>query len=148
LVGYFELIAWKSVDAVEHVSKHLGVESPILVERPLTEINESIAICHRRQIHEISRFGSSKNSKNLVDGKFLSGENWTKLSAFNWKEPGIGSKVDLCDFLVLPDLQAEKTSPFSNTSDIHTGFVESTFYGRHQLVNPAASGPKKSRSRV
>jgi hypothetical protein len=55
----------------------------------------------------------------------------------------ISSKVDLCDFLVLPDLQAKEPSPFSNATDIHTGFVESTFYGGHQLVDPGWVGTKE-----
>ena len=84
MIWQFELIAWKSVEPIEHLSKHLRVEPAILVESALTEVYESIAICHRGQIHEDSGFGSSEYSKYLVDSKFLAGENWTQLSAFNW----------------------------------------------------------------
>ncbi len=84
MIWQFELIAWKSVEPIEHLSKYLRVEPAIFVECALTEVYESITICHRGKIHKVSCFGSAENSKYLVDSKFLAGENWTQLSAFNW----------------------------------------------------------------
>ena len=52
LIGQLELIAWKSVEAIEHLSKYLRVEPAILVEYALTQIYESIAICDGSQMHQ------------------------------------------------------------------------------------------------
>jgi hypothetical protein len=44
---------------------------------------------------------------------------------------------------VIPDLKAKETFPFPYATYIHTGFVQGTFYGRHQFVDPGWVGTKE-----
>ena len=134
-VWHIELVPWKSVETIEHLSKHLRVEASVLVQGAFTKVFETVAISDRREVDEVSSLCSSEHSKDFVDGELLSGEDWTEFSSFNGQDPGVRSQVDFRHLVMLPHFKANETRSLPNATDIHPGVLERFLDGRHQSVD-------------
>jgi hypothetical protein len=131
----FELASLKAVESVEHLSEHVGGESPILFSGQLTEPFEVVLRLHGSEVDEVPRFGTSEDRKDFVHREFLAGQCRNSRVSVDIEESGVCCQVNLASFISLRGDQTHEPLIRLQSHDLHSGMGQCPFDGGSKPVD-------------
>jgi len=124
LVGDLKFIARKALEPCQHLCEHLCVKARVLLRCALHEMLESIALCKCREVDKVSRLGSSKDGKNLVNGEFLTRQSRTERPLLDWEKAKVSAEIDFRHVARLTHFESIEARTFPNSMNRKPGFPE------------------------
>lgn len=93
-VVHLELVSLQPGEPTEHLPKHLGLKTRVLLCGLPKEIYKSVAGFKDSEVNEVTCFGAAEDGEYLVDGEFLAAQDQPMGSLLSWEKASIRSKID------------------------------------------------------
>ena len=135
LVGDLKFIARKTLERCQHLAEYLCVKARVLLRSASHEMLESIAFCECREVDKVSRLGSSKEGKNLVNSEFLARQSRTEGPLLDWEEAKICAEIDFRHVARLTHLESIEARTLPNSMNGKPGIRECPLDDGDDLIN-------------
>ncbi len=135
LVGDLKFVARKPLELCQHLREYLCVKAGVLLRCAPHEMLESVALCECREVDKVSRLGSSKDGKNLVNGEFLARQSRTERPLLDWEEAKISAEIDFRHVARLTHLESIEAGTLPNSMNGKPSIRECPFDDGDDLID-------------